>query len=63
MTHYILRRLLHMIPTLILISMVSFVVIQAPPGDMLTSRLAELAEQVKRLFLVRSHHLAESDYV
>ena len=45
MTHYILRRLLHMIPTLILISMVSFVVIQAPPGDMLTSRLAELAEQ------------------
>jgi peptide/nickel transport system permease protein len=34
-----------MIPTLILISMVSFVVIQAPPGDMLTSRLAELAEQ------------------
>lgn len=45
MTAYILRRLLHMIPTLILISMVSFVVIQAPPGDMLTSRLAELAEQ------------------
>ncbi len=45
MTNYIIRRLLHMIPTLILISMVSFVVIQAPPGDMLTSRLAELAEQ------------------
>jgi peptide/nickel transport system permease protein len=45
MVHYILRRLLHMIPTLILISMVSFAVIQAPPGDMLTSRLAELAEQ------------------
>ena len=45
MIAYILRRLLHMIPTLILISMVSFVVIQAPPGDMLTSRLAELAEQ------------------
>jgi peptide/nickel transport system permease protein len=45
MVNYIIRRLLHMIPTLILISMVSFVVIQAPPGDMLTSRLAELAEQ------------------
>lgn len=45
MSSYILRRLLHMIPTLILISIVSFVVIQAPPGDMLTSRLAELAEQ------------------
>jgi|TARA_B100000315_G_scaffold228877_1_gene238029 peptide/nickel transport system permease protein len=45
MVPYIIRRLLHMIPTLILISMVSFVVIQAPPGDMLTSRMAELAEQ------------------
>ena len=45
MIHYIIRRLIHMVPTLILISMVSFAVIQAPPGDMLTSRLAELAEQ------------------
>jgi len=45
MIHYILHRLLHMIPTLLLISMVSFAVIQAPPGDMLTSRLAELAAQ------------------
>ena len=45
MINYIIRRLLHMIPTLILISMVSFAVIQALPGDMLTSRLAELAEQ------------------
>ncbi len=45
MTHYFIRRCLHMFPTLILISMVSFAVIQAPPGDMLTSRLAELAEQ------------------
>ena len=34
-----------MIPTLILISMVSFAVIQAPPGDMLTSRIAELKQQ------------------
>lgn len=45
MINYIIRRLLHMGPTLLLISMVSFAVIQAPPGDMLTSRLAELAEQ------------------
>jgi len=45
MTGYILRRVLHMIPTLILISVVSFVVIQAPPGDMLTSRIAELQQQ------------------
>jgi len=45
MSSYIIRRLLHMIPTLILISMVSFAVIQAPPGDMLTSRIAELEQQ------------------
>ncbi len=45
MSSYIIRRLLHMIPTLILISMVSFAVIQAPPGDMLTSRIAELQQQ------------------
>ena len=34
-----------MVPTLILISIVSFVVIQAPPGDMLTSKMAKLEEQ------------------
>ena len=34
-----------MAPTLILISMASFVVIQLPPGDMLTSKLAKLEEQ------------------
>lgn len=34
-----------MIPTLLVISVVSFVIIQAPPGDMLTHRLAHLEEQ------------------
>ena len=45
MIHYVARRILHMVPMLVLISMVSFAVIQAPPGDMLTSRLAQLAGQ------------------
>lgn len=45
MGSYIIRRILHMIPTLILISVISFVVIQLPPGDMLTSKLAKLEEQ------------------
>ena len=40
---YILRRLLYMIPTLIIISMISFVIIQLPPGDYLTSLIAQLA--------------------
>ncbi|MBL9216826.1 MAG: ABC transporter permease [Opitutaceae bacterium] len=45
MIPFIIRRLLHMLPTLFLISVVSFVVIQAPPGDMLTTKLARLEEE------------------
>jgi len=39
---YILRRLLTMIPTLLVISMLVFVIIQLPPGDYLESHIAEL---------------------
>ena len=42
MRTYILRRLLQFIPTLFLISIVSFVIIQLPPGDYLTTYLANL---------------------
>lgn len=42
---YIMRRVLLMIPTLILISMISFVAIQLPPGDYLTSYAATLRTQ------------------
>lgn len=45
MISFIIRRILHMGPTLVLISMISFTIIQLPPGDMLTSRLAQLEEQ------------------
>jgi peptide/nickel transport system permease protein len=45
MLEYIIRRVVHMVPTLVLISVFSFFVIQAPPGDMLTSKMAKLAEQ------------------
>lgn len=47
--NYIGRRLLYMIPTLLLISVVAFVIIQLPPGDYLTSVIAaanERGEQV-----------------
>jgi len=40
----ILRRLLWMIPTLVVISIISFAIIQLPPGDYLTSYIAALAE-------------------
>jgi peptide/nickel transport system permease protein len=46
---YILRRLLLMIPTLIAISVVSFIIIQLPPGDFLDSMLAEMEAQGGRM--------------
>src|SRR5579875_157435 len=42
---YIVQRLLIMIPTLLAISIVVFVIIQAPPGDYLSSYMAELQSQ------------------
>jgi peptide/nickel transport system permease protein len=45
MTNYILRRLLIAIPTLIAISILSFVIIQLPPGDYLDQKIAQLEQQ------------------
>lgn len=45
MTTYILRRLLLAIPTLLAISVIAFVIIQLPPGDFLTQKIAELEQQ------------------
>ena len=44
MLTYIIRRILIMIPTLFLISVVSFSIIQLPPGDYLTSLIAQMEE-------------------
>jgi peptide/nickel transport system permease protein len=49
MTAYIIRRILIMIPTLIAISVISFVIIQLPPGDFQSKYIAErqmMGEQV-----------------
>jgi peptide/nickel transport system permease protein len=43
MFSYIVRRLLGMIPILLLISLVTFVIIQLPPGDFATSYASNLA--------------------
>jgi len=45
MLQYVIRRFLLMIPTLFIISIVSFVVIQLPPGDFLTTYIASVAEE------------------
>lgn len=41
---YIVRRILIMIPTLLLISILSFVLIQLPPGDYLSTWVAQMEE-------------------
>ncbi|MCA9890750.1 MAG: ABC transporter permease, partial [Anaerolineae bacterium] len=50
MAQFIIRRILVMIPTLFVTSLVAFVIIQLPPGDYLTSYIANLSasgEQVE----------------
>lgn len=44
MLQYILKRILWAIPTLIVISLLSFIIIQLPPGDYLTAHLAALRQ-------------------
>jgi len=44
MRNYIIRRVLQMVVTLILVSIMTFVVIQLPPGDYLTSYVAQLSQ-------------------
>ena len=43
MIAYIGRRILGMIPTLIIVSIVTFIIIQLPPGDFFTTRAIEIA--------------------
>jgi peptide/nickel transport system permease protein len=43
MLQYIVRRVVMMIPTLFLVSVVSFTIIQLPPGDYLTTYVSQLA--------------------
>ena len=45
MLKYTFRRILLMIPTLLVISFVTFAIIKLPPGDFLTNRIAELQSQ------------------
>ena len=44
MLRYILRRILVLIPTVWAISLITFIIIQLPPGDYLTTVQASLAE-------------------
>jgi peptide/nickel transport system permease protein len=45
MLHFILRRVLMVIPTLIAVSLIAFLILQLPPGDFLDSYIAQLRAQ------------------
>jgi peptide/nickel transport system permease protein len=45
MTNYVIRRILYMVPTMVFISFITFVIINLPPGDFVTSYAATLAQQ------------------
>ncbi len=45
MLRFILHRVLWMIPTLLFISILSFIIIEAPPGDFMTTYVSRLREQ------------------
>ena len=45
MLNYVVKRILMMIPTLFVISIIVFVIIQLPPGDYLETYIAELQSQ------------------
>ena len=49
MLGFILKRALYMIPTLIGMSLVSFFIIQLPPGDFLTSLISAIADSGQSL--------------
>jgi len=45
MFDYLVRRLLIMVPTLVAISIITFIIIQLPPGDYLSTLIAEMESQ------------------
>lgn len=59
MLQYIARRLLIMIPTVILISLITFWIIQLPPGDYLTTWAALAAAEGEDIDLMVLEHLRE----
>lgn len=59
MLRYVLHRLVVMIPTVIAISMVTFVIIQLPPGDFLSAQIGELQSQGEGVQTERIEYLRE----
>src|SRR4026208_1713299 len=54
---YTVRRLLIMIPTLLVISFVTFSIIKLPPGDFLSNQIAELRSPAPKARLERAEFM------
>jgi peptide/nickel transport system permease protein len=69
MLRYLIQRVLVMVPTLLVISMLVFAIIQAPPGDFLETMMAEMQargenmDQDKMDFLRKTYGLDEPMHV
>lgn len=59
MLRYVVHRLLVMIPTMLAISLVTFVIIQLPPGDFLSAQMAEMQSQGEGLQAAKLDYLRE----
>jgi peptide/nickel transport system permease protein len=59
MLSYTIHRILIMIPTLLVISLVTFTVIKLPPGDFLSNRIAELQSQGDKSALEKAEFLRQ----
>ncbi len=59
MLGYTVHRVLIMIPTLLAISLITFVIIQLPPGDYLTTYIAELQSQGESVNVAKIEFLRE----
>jgi peptide/nickel transport system permease protein len=57
MLRYALHRLLIMIPTLLVISFITFSIIKLPPGDFLSNQIAELRSQGDKAALERAEFM------
>jgi peptide/nickel transport system permease protein len=59
MGRYLIQRLLLMLPTLFLISVVTFIIIQLPPGDFLTTLISDLEASGERADLQKVEFLRQ----
>lgn len=59
MLRYVAHRLLVMVPTLLAISVITFVIIQLPPGDFLSAQIAEMQSQGETLQQEKIEHLRQ----